>query len=100
MQYFAQNPNFRVIANDPKRGSDLTTTPPAGPKWDGARVMEQYDKDRRSAFIGNLPLSMTEELLRTMTSSCGEVVHVQLYKKLIPGANGKAYHDAFTMQPV
>lgn len=50
--------------------------------------MEQYDKDRRSAFIGNLPIGMTEEVLHSIASSYGEVVGVQLYKKLIPGANG------------
>lgn len=59
------------------------------PPWDGGReLMEQYDKDRRSAFVGNLPLSMTEGLLQTIANSCGEVLSVQLYKKLIPGGNG------------
>lgn len=53
--------------------------------------MEQYDKDRRSAFVGNLPLSMSEELLQDIASSCGEVVSIQLYKKMIPGGNGTLY---------
>ncbi|KAG5917855.1 hypothetical protein E4U42_007095 [Claviceps africana] len=90
VKYFAQSQNFLVIANDPKKIPDnnaLGLFRP--PTWDGGReLMEQYDKDRRSAFIGNLPLSMTEDLLQNIASSCGEVASIQLYKKMIPGGNG------------
>ncbi|KAG6004696.1 hypothetical protein E4U21_000851 [Claviceps maximensis] len=89
VKYFAQSQNFVVIANDPKRVPDINAIALFRPTWVGGReLMEQYDKDRRSAFIGNLPLSMTEELLHNITSSFGEVVSIQLYKKMIPGANG------------
>ncbi|KAG6140987.1 hypothetical protein E4U12_005463 [Claviceps purpurea] len=89
VKYFAQNQNFFVAANDPKRIPDVNGVTLFRPAWDGGRgLMEQYDKDRRSAFIGNLPIGMTEEVLHSIASSYGEVVGVQLYKKLIPGANG------------
>ncbi|KAG6033795.1 hypothetical protein E4U41_006802 [Claviceps citrina] len=89
VKYFAQSQNFLVIANDPKRVPDMNALAFFRPTWDGGReLMDQYDKDRRSAFVGNLPLSMTEEVLQNIASSCGEVVSVQLYKKMIPGANG------------
>ncbi|KAG5998259.1 hypothetical protein E4U43_002462 [Claviceps pusilla] len=92
VKYFAQSQNFLVIANDPKRIPDINAVALFRPKWDGGReLMEQYDKDRRSAFVGNLPLSMSEELLRDIASSCGEVVSIQLYKKMIPGGNGTLY---------
>lgn len=50
--------------------------------------MDNYDKDRRSAFVGNLPLSMTPESLENMAAGCGEVVKVNLYKKAIPSMPG------------
>ncbi|KAG5935358.1 hypothetical protein E4U53_000451 [Claviceps sorghi] len=89
VKYFAQNQNYLVIANDPKKIPDINALALFRPTWDGGReLMEQYDKDRRSAFIGNLPLSMTEGLLHNIASSCGEVASIQLYKKMIPGGNG------------
>ncbi|KAG5982270.1 hypothetical protein E4U55_002129 [Claviceps digitariae] len=89
VKYFAQNQNFLVIANDPKRTPEINAVALFKQTWDGGReLMEQYDKDRRSAFIGNLPLSMTEELLQNIAGACGEVVSIQLYKKMIPGGNG------------
>ncbi|GAB0140955.1 hypothetical protein EsHS_00001563 [Epichloe bromicola] len=71
VKYFAQNQNFLVLANDPKRIPDVNAVTFCRPSWDGGReLMEQYDKDRRSAFVGNLPLSMTEGLLQTIANSC------------------------------
>lgn len=82
-----------MVANDPKRFSGSRDAVSAPQKFtQGRNLMEQYDKDRRSAFVGNLPLTMTEDVLRSLAGSCGQVVDVHLYKKLIPGSNGKSIH--------
>lgn len=47
--------------------------------------LAQYEIDRRSAYIGNLPLDMTEEELREMSISCGQVAQVTLNHKSILG---------------
>lgn len=46
--------------------------------------MARYDADRRSAYMGNLPIDMSEEELREMASSCGALVDVRLYNKTYP----------------
>lgn len=50
--------------------------------------MQRYDKDRRSAYVGNLPSDMTEDALRALASSSGEVLGIQIYKREIPGKPG------------
>lgn len=50
--------------------------------------LAQYDQDRRSVFLGNLPLDMTEAKLRPMVSGCGNVVAIQVIIKDVPGGNG------------
>lgn len=50
--------------------------------------MHRYDRDRRSAYVGNLPDDMTEDVLRTLASSSGEVMSVQLYNRDVPGRPG------------
>lgn len=55
----------------------------------GQNFLAQYDKDRRSVFVGNLPLSMTADTLRHMVSGCGQVVEIQMFNKPVPGGNGE-----------
>lgn len=62
---------------------------PSASKWDGGdALMQRYDKDRRSAYVGNLPSDMTEDALRALASSSGKVLGIQIYKREIPGKPG------------
>lgn len=77
------------MANNPKRNNDIVS---AASKWDGGdALMKKYDRDRRSAYVGNLPPEMTETVLRALASSSGEVLGVQVYKREIPGKPGMYY---------
>lgn len=39
-------------------------------------------------------MNMTEETLKEMASACGAVVAVNLYKKAVPGSQGKNFHTS------
>lgn len=56
--------------------------------------MDQYYKDCRSVFIGNLPNCVNDDLVRLVTSPYGRVVEVQLRQNTIP--NGKRFIDVST----
>ena len=43
--------------------------------------------------MGNLPMNMTEETLKEMAGACGAVVAVNLYKKAVPGSQGKNLYE-------
>ncbi|PHH82018.1 hypothetical protein CDD82_7274 [Ophiocordyceps australis] len=85
-QVFANDPNFCVKVYDPKSLSapeNLTVTKPQEGSF-----LRQYDRDRRSAYVGNLPPGMTKDLLCSLASSCGEVVEAQLHHKEVLGGHG------------
>ncbi|KAG8415298.1 hypothetical protein J3458_009157 [Metarhizium acridum] len=93
VRYFAQNQTYLVIANNPKRHNEIV---PSASKWDGGdALMQRYDQDRRSAYVGNLPSDMTEDALRALASSSGEVLGIQIYKREIPGKPGQTNCFAF-----
>lgn len=43
--------------------------------------MAEYDRDRRSAYFGNLPVDMTEDELSEMAIACGQIRNRRLYHK-------------------
>ncbi|KAK9442915.1 Nucleotide-binding, alpha-beta plait [Metarhizium brunneum] len=93
VRYFSQNQTYLVIANNPKRHNEIV---PSASKWDGGdALMQRYDKDRRSAYVGNLPSDMTEDALRALASSSGKVLGIQIYKREIPGKPGQTNCFAF-----
>lgn len=51
--------------------------------------LKKYDKDRRSAYVGNLPPTMTRDVLKSLATSCGEVLDVQLHSRDVPGGAGE-----------
>lgn len=72
----------RKISKDTTPGSARRGVP------NSTDQLAQYEIDRRSAYFGNLPLDMTEEELREMAISCGQVVEVRLHSKPIGGGTG------------
>ncbi|KHO00969.1 Nucleotide-binding, alpha-beta plait [Metarhizium album ARSEF 1941] len=93
VRYFAQDQTYVVVANNPKRHNNIVSS---ASKWDGGdALMQRYDKDRRSAYVGNLPPDMTENVLRDLAGSSGEVLGVQIYKRDIPGKPGQTNCFAF-----
>lgn len=50
----------------------------------------QYEKDRRSAYFGNLPLDMTADVLKTLASQCGNVLCAEVATKEVPQAGGRS----------
>ncbi|PHH64080.1 hypothetical protein CDD81_5073 [Ophiocordyceps australis] len=83
---FANDPTFCVKIYDPKSLSapeNLTV-----PKPQEGSFLRQYDRDRRSAYVGNLPPGMTKDLLCSLASSCGEVLEAQLHHKEVLGGHG------------
>ncbi|KAM4064863.1 RNA recognition motif domain-containing protein [Hirsutella rhossiliensis] len=83
---FAFDPTYCVKVFDPKALSAKESTPVAAPRE--GTFLKQYDRDRRSAYVGNLPPSMTKDVLKSLASSCGEVVDVQLHHKEVAGGGG------------
>lgn len=66
---------------DPKVGQDRSERP-SGDK----SFMEHYEKDRRSIFMGNLPLHADDILIHSLASLCGNVVSIDL--RNTPHSNG------------
>ncbi|ODA78565.1 hypothetical protein RJ55_05947 [Drechmeria coniospora] len=83
LRIFANNATYCVQIYDPKALSTGRNVAP--PMLREGSFLRQYDKDRRSAYVGNLPPSMTKDVLRSLGSSCGDVLDVQLHRKEIPG---------------
>ncbi|ATY61682.1 RNA-binding protein [Cordyceps militaris] len=82
---FRGNRKFKVIPFDPKASSNPKPDVQAGSP-NKERFLSQYDRDRRSIYMGNLPINMTEETLTNLVSACGEVIAVVLFKKPVPGS--------------
>lgn len=52
-----------------------------------AEEMAEYDRDRRSAYFGNLPIDLTEEELIEMAVACGQIRNRRLYHKTYKGGS-------------
>ncbi|KAL7917737.1 hypothetical protein ACQKWADRAFT_331677 [Trichoderma austrokoningii] len=83
---FEGHPFFRVDAFDPKTGR-LQNRDPQG--------FAQYDKDRRSAYFGNLPMNMTSPGLERLASACGNVVCAEVATKQVPQMGGTTIMTCF-----
>ncbi|KND90387.1 Meiotic activator RIM4 [Tolypocladium ophioglossoides CBS 100239] len=92
LRTFANDPTFCVKIYDPKALSGQGSASNA-PREGG--FLKQYDRDRRSAYVGNLPPSMTRDVLKSLASSCGEVLDVQLHLKEVQGGGGQKTCFAF-----
>jgi hypothetical protein len=58
----------------------------------------QYEKDRRSAYFGNLPLNMTADVLKTLASQCGNVLYAEVATKEVPQTGGRSrFHGLVCM---
>lgn len=86
VQVFATDPTFCVKVFDPKTLAHNGTASAFRPRERG--FLQQYDKDRRSVYMGNLPPTITKDVLQSLASSCGRVLEVQLHCKDVPGMNG------------
>lgn len=75
-----------MIPYDPRSVTNQRAAPQASP--DKEQFLHQYDRDRRSVYMGNLPMDMTDEILSNMASACGDVVAVAVFKKPVPGNLG------------
>ncbi|KAH7308994.1 hypothetical protein B0I35DRAFT_490989 [Stachybotrys elegans] len=71
----------RIYGIQPYDPKEYVSAPVETIKDEGRRALDQYDKDRRSIFIGGLPLDFTEKSLMSMASPFGEVASVDLFKK-------------------
>lgn len=58
-------------------------------KEESRKLLEQYDKDRRSTFVGNLQPGTTENDVINLARTCGQVASVQVLNKPVSGANSK-----------
>ncbi|PHH74357.1 hypothetical protein CDD80_3118 [Ophiocordyceps camponoti-rufipedis] len=83
---FELDPVYRVQVYDPKALAAQETLQVGAPR-EGS-FLKKYDKDRRSAYVGNLPPTMTRDVLKSLATSCGEVLDVQLHSRDVPGGAG------------
>ncbi|KAH6607324.1 hypothetical protein Trco_003637 [Trichoderma cornu-damae] len=86
---FENHPVFRVDAFDPK------TETRQQPKRSDQNNYAQYEKDRRSAYFGNLPLAMTADDLKSLASSCGKVLCAEVAMKEVPQPGGMTVTTRF-----
>ncbi|KAM0465357.1 hypothetical protein ACHAPV_001403 [Trichoderma viride] len=86
---FEGHPVFCVDAYDPKTGTRQQN------KRGDQQNFAQYEKDRRSAYFGNLPLTMTSDGLKSLASSCGKVICAELATKEVPQTGGKTITTCF-----
>ncbi|KJZ79317.1 hypothetical protein HIM_01468 [Hirsutella minnesotensis 3608] len=85
-KFFQNDQTYCVEVYDPKTLGSQESAPIVNPR-EGS-FLKQYDKDRRSAYVGNLPPSMTKDVLKSLASSCGEVLEVQVHHKEVLNGNG------------
>ncbi|KAK5998926.1 Meiotic activator RIM4 [Cladobotryum mycophilum] len=64
-------------------------------RHDDDQMMAQYDRDRRSAFFGNLPLNMTEVRLSRLASAWGSVIGIELKRKHVPSSHNRSVEICF-----
>ncbi|KAM3545485.1 hypothetical protein ARSEF1564_001647 [Beauveria bassiana] len=90
---FRGHRKYKVIPYDPKPSANSRPETQVSPNKE--QFLNQYDRDRRSIYMGNLPMNMTEETLTNLISACGEVIAVVLFKKPVPGNPSKMTCFAF-----
>ncbi|KAJ4147295.1 hypothetical protein LMH87_001829 [Akanthomyces muscarius] len=90
---FRGHRKYKVIPYDPRTTSNTRSNVQVSPNKE--QFLHQYDRDRRSVYMGNLPMNMTEETLTNLVSACGEVIAVVLFKKPVPGSPSKMTCFAF-----
>ncbi|RSL52085.1 hypothetical protein CEP54_011079 [Fusarium duplospermum] len=83
------NAEFLVVNYDFKVAQDASERDPTD-----ITFMMAYDKDRRSAFIGNLPSHTTEFLVGELASKGGPIVDIKL-KQSVENGTGFATFFAF-----
>ncbi|KAL8366895.1 hypothetical protein RB595_003214 [Gaeumannomyces hyphopodioides] len=71
---FRNNDTYRVDAFDSRKGLPRRTDADEA-------FLNQYDIDRRSIFVGNLPVHIEEDTVTELFSTVGKVNKVQLIKK-------------------
>ncbi|KAL6880928.1 hypothetical protein J3F83DRAFT_765220 [Trichoderma novae-zelandiae] len=86
---FEEHPIFRVEAYDPKAEMRQQH------KRSDQQSYAQYEKDRRSAYFGNLPLNMTSDVLKSLASQCGSVLFAEVATKEVPQAGGRTATTCF-----
>ncbi|UKZ74123.1 hypothetical protein TrVFT333_001782 [Trichoderma virens FT-333] len=86
---FEGHPVFRVDAYDPK--AEIRQQH----KKSDQQSYVQYEKDRRSAYFGNLPLKMTADVLKSLASQCGKVLCAEVATKEVPQASGRTVTTCF-----
>ncbi|KAH0497173.1 hypothetical protein TgHK011_004502 [Trichoderma gracile] len=86
---FEEHPVFRVEAYDPKAEVRQQH------KRSDQQSYAQYEKDRRSAYFGNLPLNMTADVLKTLASQCGNVLCAEVATKEVPQSGGRTVTTCF-----
>lgn len=50
---------------------------------------DKFERDRRSIYMGNLPMDMSEETITNLCSAIGHVVSVVLFKRAVTGNPGE-----------
>ncbi|KAM0243779.1 hypothetical protein ACHAPO_000639 [Fusarium lateritium] len=78
---FGSSDVFFIMLYDPKIAQDPSERAPGDRTF-----MEQYDKNRRSIFMGSLPPHTNEHLVHRVASLCGNVTAIDL--RVIPDING------------
>ncbi|EHK22530.1 uncharacterized protein TRIVIDRAFT_28754 [Trichoderma virens Gv29-8] len=86
---FEGHPVFRVDAYDPK--AEIRQQH----KKSDQQSYVQYEKDRRSAYFGNLPLKMTADVLKSLASQCGKVLCAEVATKEVPQVGGRTVTTCF-----
>ncbi|KAL7804514.1 hypothetical protein V8C43DRAFT_320865 [Trichoderma afarasin] len=86
---FEGHPIFRVDAYDPKAETRQQH------KKSDQQSYAQYEKDRRSAYFGNLPLNMTADVLKSLASQCGKVLCAEVATKEIPQVGDRTTTTCF-----
>ncbi|KAF9872186.1 RNA recognition domain-containing protein [Colletotrichum karsti] len=72
LRAFRQNKCYHVEAFDFKKAMQNRSRHP------DRQFLDNYDRDRRSIFIGDLPLSISEDDIRVLMEDVGSVVAVQI----------------------
>ncbi|XWW94236.1 hypothetical protein V2A60_002179 [Cordyceps javanica] len=90
---FRGHRKFKVIPFDPRPVTEPKSDAQGSPNKE--QFLHQYDRDRRSIYMGNLPMNMNEETLTNLVGACGEVIAVVLFKKPVPGSPSKMTCFAF-----
>lgn len=58
--------------------------------------MIDYDRDRRSVYMGNLPCSMTADRLESIVKGCGVVLSIELKRKPIADIHGSLFPNTIS----